>query len=97
MTAPRYGLLVKDIAILASTQGMDFWLTFRDRYEPTGRVTAIPGTATPQGDHAWVRCGDPETGEDSKQGAEDLRQMMIERGVPKSAVLVRRTPAGVEP
>jgi hypothetical protein len=57
MTAPRasYGLLVKDITILASNQGADWWLKFRDRYEPPGRVTAIPGTATPQGDHAWVR------------------------------------------
>jgi hypothetical protein len=90
---PSYGLLVKDIAILACRQGMDWWLSFREHHEPSGRIQPIPGTATPQGDHCWVRCdGSPEDGETSRAHAEWLRDHMVSRGVPKSAVLVKRTP-----
>lgn len=92
MTA-RYGLLVKDIGILASTQGADWWLTFRGHFEPVGRVVPIPGTASPQGDWAWVKCGDPDDGSDSREEAAWLRDHMVKQGVPQSAVAVRREPA----
>lgn len=92
----RWGLLVKDITILSiGGTGADWWLRFRDRYEPHGRVIHIPGTATPQGDHCWVVCGDPEDGSGSREGAENLRDLMVTNGVHKNAIAVRRTPKEV--
>lgn len=93
MTEIRYGLLVKDIVILTSRQGADWWVPFRAHFEPIGRVISIKGTASPQGDHAWVRCGDPEDGSGSREDAESLRDNMIDNGVPRRAVVLRREPA----
>lgn len=95
MAETRYGLLVKDIKILACRQGVDWWLTFRSRFEPSGRVIPIPGTATPQGDHAWVLCGDPVDGSDSRAEAQELLDLMVANGVHKAALKVQRTPKEV--
>jgi len=77
---------VKDIVILSSRQGSDWWLAYRDRYERIGRVTPVPGTATPQGDHCRVACED-------REHAEWLAAHMVEHGgVPRSAVKARAVP-----
>lgn len=95
-TQPDWGLLVKDIVVLTSRQGLHWWLEFRHRYEPSGRITVIPDTSTPQGDHVWVRCGDPEgDGSDSHSDAEWLRESMLGNGLPATAVTVCRRPKSI--
>jgi hypothetical protein len=80
---------VKDIVILATRQGADWWFLYRRRFEDIGRITVIPGTSTPQGDHCLVAC-------DSREDAEWLAGHMVAfGGVPRTAVRARRTPAGV--
>lgn len=77
---------VKDIVILSSRQGSDWWLAYRHRYEPIGRIVHIPGTAAPQGDHCRVLC-------DDREHAEWLAAHMVEHGgVPRTAVKARPTP-----
>lgn len=96
MTRP-YGLLVEDIKV-NNTKGGTFWLTWRMRMEPAGRVLPIPGTATPAGDQVWIRCDDPfgEEELDLKAEAEQLRQMFIDRGMHPSAARVARRPAALD-
>ncbi|MEV4179911.1 hypothetical protein AB0J28_00510 [Streptosporangium canum] len=77
---------VKDIVILSSRQGVDWWFAYRSRYEPIGRIVHIPGTAVPQGDHCRVLC-------DDREHAEWLAAHMVEfGGVPKTAVKACRMP-----
>lgn len=94
-TQADWGLLVKDIVVLSSRQGSDWWLMFRHRFEAAGRVTPIPGTGTPQGDHVWVCCGDPDDGADSQEEAGQLREQMLSQGLPKTAVTVCRRPKSI--
>lgn len=94
--ARPYGLLVEDIKVLNTRQGHEWWLTWRTRMQPAGRVLPIPGTSTPAGDHVWIRCDDPfgEEELDLKAEAEDLREMFVARGLPPTAIrVVRRPPA----
>jgi hypothetical protein len=96
VTATDWGLLVKDIVVLSTRQGVDWWIEFRHRFEPIGRITTIPGTSMPQGDHVWIRCGDPEgDGSDSQSEAEWLRESMVGHGLPKTAVTVCRRPKSI--
>lgn len=97
MTRP-YGLLVEDIKVNNTGGGVAFWLTWRMRMEPAGRVLPIPGTATPVGDHVWIRCDDPfgEQELDLKAEAQGLRQMFIDRGMHPSAMRVMRRPTALD-
>src|SRR5690606_30938337 len=92
------GLLVEDIKICNTRQGSDFWLMWRMRMEPAGRVLPIPGTATPAGDHVWIRCDDPTGQEDLdlRAEAEQLREMFIARGMHPRAMRVVRRPAALD-
>ena len=95
-TKTDWGLLVKDIVILSTRQGMDWWIPFRQRFEPIGRIIVIPDTTVPQGDHVWVRCGDPDgDGSDSRSDAEWLRKQMLDNGLPATAVTVCRRPESI--
>lgn len=91
MTGEAWCVEVKDIVILVSTQGVAWWLTFRHRFEPMGRVVSIPGTATPQGDYCLVAC-------DNREEAESLAEHMVTfGGVPRTAVRARRAPSEATP
>lgn len=82
----RWSVEVKDIVIMATRQGMPWWFFYRQRFEPTGRITVIPGTSTPQGDHCVIAC---ETREDA---AWLVEHMVTFGGVPRTAVRALRTP-----
>lgn len=70
---------VNECKVFATTQGADWWLAFRsfnhDRI--TDVVVSIAGNISD------VSCSDDDH-------ARELAAMMVERGLPKSAVAIRR-------
>lgn len=86
MTKPQaWCVEVKDIVVMSTRQGMDWWLFYRRRFEAMGRITTIPGTVTPQGDHCRVAC-------DDREDAEWLAGHMVTfGGLPRTAVKARRS------
>jgi hypothetical protein len=79
---PDWGVRVNEVQIFACRLGMDWWLTFSARYEPTPRMTCLG--LVPQGGTWHVAC-------DSKEDAQSLAEHMVSfGGVPKSAVEVKR-------
>jgi hypothetical protein len=57
-----------------------WWLDFRHRYEPIGRVQIV--TASMGGDLLRVKC-------DDREHAEWLLDHAVQQGIPKSAVKVK--------
>lgn len=73
---------VNEAALLATGLGVDWWLTFRQRMESTGRITDT--TISIFGNICHVTC-------DSAEEARRLATSMVEdHGLPKRAVMVVR-------
>jgi hypothetical protein len=82
MTAPKdWGVLVNEVRINATRQGADWWFLFASRFEGTPRMTCLGMCIA--GALWHVAC-------DTKQDAELFAAAMVERGIPKSAVAVKR-------
>lgn len=72
---------VNEAKIFATTGGVAWWLAFRQRFEPIGRIEVV--TASIGGDRVRVEC-------DDRHHADWLKATAQENGVPKAAVKVVR-------
>jgi hypothetical protein len=72
-------LEVNEAKILATRSGFAWWLEFRGRFEPIGRIEVV--TASIGGDRVKVQC-------DDREHANWLMNSAIEHGVPKTALKV---------
>lgn len=72
-----WGVQVNEIRIFATCQGVEWWLMFSARFRSTARMTCL--VATPAGCVWHVAC-------DGRKDAQRLAEVMIENGVPRSAV-----------
>lgn len=72
---------VNEAKILATRGGAAWWLEFRCRFEPTGRIEVV--TASIGGDLVKVKC-------DDRDDANWLLGHAVSRGVPRSALKVKR-------
>lgn len=72
-------LEVNEARILATQQGAGWWLEFRHRFEPIGRLEIL--IASIGGDRVRVAC-------DDKEHAAWLLGSAVEHGVPKSALKI---------
>ena len=79
----KYVVEVNETAVAATTQGTAWWQLFRKR-GPSERFADLP-PHTPMGSRVQVACDD-----DSGEHAEWLARHLIEQGLPKSAVKVKR-------
>jgi hypothetical protein len=71
---------VNEASIWASGQGADWWNLWRSRMEAAGRITIK--AASIGGDRVHVACAD-------RTEASEIRDMLTDAGVHKSAVKVR--------
>ena len=84
MTVTGWAVEVSDVRVLATGAGVDWWLAFRQRFDPAGRITVTASTFG--GEVVSVAC-------DGMEDAESLAATMIRNGLPKTAVKPRRVTA----
>lgn len=70
---------VNEARIFATTGGASWWVAFRQRFEPIGRVEIV--TASIGGDRVRVKC-------DDREHADWLKATALDNGVPVAAVKV---------
>lgn len=82
----RWGSAVQinECQVLATQRGADWWVAFRHKFEPNGRIVVV--TASPQGDLCEVVCTDDAEARWWAGWAEQA-------GVPASALKVLRAGA----
>ena len=73
------GVEVNECKVLATTSGAEWWIAFRNRFEPAGRIKIL--TASIAGDMVHVACED-------KTHAKELVDLMVDNGMPKTATRI---------
>lgn len=76
-----WGVWVNECVVFATRHGAEWWALFSARFEPTPRMTCLmPSIAG----CSW------HVASDSREDAHMLAELMVENGVPRSAVKVKR-------
>lgn len=73
------GVEVNECKVLATTSGAEWWIMFRHRLDPTGRIKIL--TASISGDRVHVACED-------KAHAKELVDLMVDNGMPRTATRI---------
>jgi hypothetical protein len=84
---PAFVVEVNEGVVEASRRGVEWWHLYRSRFNGTGRIVETkPGCIV--GGLAEVACG-------SRDDAEWLAGHMVDRGLPQSAVRIKKAAASV--
>lgn len=81
----RHVVEVNEAVVEASRQGVDWWVLFAHRFRDTGRLVYVKGPCV-IGGVVQVAC-------DDKSHAADLAALMLEQGMPRTAVTVKAVAA----